>query len=69
VTLGWLLLVWEPLFILFVIGLVVFLLRLSAWVSRYGMRRLTSWLLLALTLASAYGCAVLPFQIWRAFRH
>ena len=31
-TLGWLLLVWEPLFILSLIGLVVFLLGLSAWV-------------------------------------
>jgi hypothetical protein len=63
VTLGWLLLVWEPLFILSVIGLVIFLLGLSAWVFRYGMRGLTAWLLLALTLASTYGCTTVPFQI------
>jgi hypothetical protein len=59
-TLGWLLLVWEPLSI---IGLVVFLLGLSAWVFHSGFRGLTAWLLLALALASAYGCAVVPGQI------
>ena len=62
-TLGWLLLVWEPLFILSLIGLVVFLLGLSAWVFHYGARGMTPWVLLALALASAYGCAVVPGQI------
>ena len=62
-TLGWLLLVWEPLFILSVIGLVVFLLGLSAWVFHYGARGPMPWVLLALTLASGYGCAVVPGQI------
>jgi hypothetical protein len=63
VSLGWLLLVWEPLFILSIIGLIVCLLGLSAWVFQYGFRGLTAWLLLALALASAWGCATVPGQM------
>jgi hypothetical protein len=62
-TLGWLLLVWEPLFILSIIGLIVFLLGLSAWVFHYGARGVTPCVLFALALASACGCAVVPGQI------
>jgi hypothetical protein len=55
--------VWEPLLILSLIGLIVFLLGLSAWVFHLGFRGLTAWLLLALALASASGYAVVPSQI------
>ena len=52
-AMGWLLLVWEP----------VFLLTLAVWVRQYGMGSLMPYVLFALVLACAFGCLTAPEQI------
>ena len=55
VALGWLLIVWEPLLILSIVGLAAFMLTMASWARRYGPGEVLVWVLFVLTIASGVG--------------